>query len=252
MSDITTSEQFFNYDGYPMQFFNISNPEAQTDFIFVGGFSDPVQNHFDIFEELVKKGYRVWALNMPGHGKSAQIENVDWDMLVKIVRTFIDSTEIKEYVVGGFSMGGGVAIMYAGEFPENVKAIRVLSPFCYGLPSISKALIGGARFTIDFLRNKAINPSNKPNPSGEIYPLYYIPNYSSVIRRSIKLNSKALREIPIDIVVGMEDEVVDPNLVKEALHQLHHANFREVEGLGHDIYFIEPRMIEEIVENLVK
>ena len=257
MTDSPFVENFFEYsnddsDVYPIQFFSLQNPNAVQDFIFVNGFSDPVQNHEDIFRELADRGYRVWAINMPGHGKSGKVPQVNWETLVEIVRTFVTNMGIEEHVMGGFSMGGGVALMYSGMYPDNIKAIRVLSPFCYGLTSMGQTFIGAAKFTIDFLRNSRANPSNKKPPSNEIYPMYYIPHYSSVIMRPIEVNSKALKNIPIDVVVGDMDEVVNFELVKQALGELHNAKFRTVKGLGHDIYFVERGMIEEIAEYLVK
>jgi 3-oxoadipate enol-lactonase len=72
--------------------------------------------------------YRVIAYDVRGHGLSsapAGEENYTLEKLVDDLHQLLEQLKVKKAYVGGLSMGGAIALGYAGRHPESVKALLV-------------------------------------------------------------------------------------------------------------------------------
>lgn len=255
MEDINEERDLFKYQNHDahisadIEIYEVAAPEANKILIFICGFGDPFQNHLDIHSVVAATGgFRVIGINLPGHGRSEQIHNVSWELLVDIVREFVLKEEIKEFYIGGFSMGGGVALKYASMYPEGIKGVKLLSPLCYDLPSIGKLIKGGLKFSINFLKNGFQNPSKKEKPIGKIYPLYYLEHFKSVLS-GYNFNKELLlkqEHLPIDVIIGKDDEIIDVELIKQTLEGIPDVKIHIGEGFGHDIYYKEEELLQKI------
>lgn len=74
---------------------------------------------------LVAKGYRVISFDFPGHGLSSPVPSRDYS-----AQSYADVTEnvvkhfgLTRFVIGGNSMGGGVAWLYAHRHPDQVAGL---------------------------------------------------------------------------------------------------------------------------------
>lgn len=94
-------------------------------------------------QKALSDRYRILALDLPGHGKSEELES---EILVKsysdMVAEFISKTCPDKAVLVGHSMGGAIALLNVIEHPENLKgAVIVSSGAKLGvLPSIREGL----------------------------------------------------------------------------------------------------------------
>jgi len=75
---------------------------------------------------LVRQGFRVYALDLLGYGRSDR-PDVDYSIALQseIVRQFLDSQQIAQTDLGGWSMGGWVALKFTLDHPERVRRIFV-------------------------------------------------------------------------------------------------------------------------------
>lgn len=240
---------FIDYNGVPIEVISYDNGSPK-DFVFVGGFSDPVQNHPDIFEGIAAKGYNVHAINMPGHGNSGTISRVNWQILSEILDKCIQDLGLGKITVGGFSMGGGVALKYASETDRKIEYVRVLSPLCYELPHLPSLIMSGVRFFLNFRNNAHDNPTHKPAPF-PTRPIYYAQSYGDLLNPP-EINVERLRELRVHIIVGKSDEIIDIQRVREVFNGLENVEIVEGEDFGHDIYYVREFVIEEIANSLVK
>jgi pimeloyl-ACP methyl ester carboxylesterase len=74
----------------------------------------------------LKTGYRVIVYDVRGHGLSsapAGEENYTLDNLVADLHYLLEYLKVKLACVGGLSMGGAIALGYAGRYPGAVKAL---------------------------------------------------------------------------------------------------------------------------------
>lgn len=78
---------------------------------------------------LADAGYRVLALDLPGHGlsdKPADRARYSLDALADAVRETMDLAGVDRAAVAGHSMGGGVALQLALRHPERVTHLALL------------------------------------------------------------------------------------------------------------------------------
>ncbi|MDZ7670358.1 MAG: alpha/beta hydrolase [Gammaproteobacteria bacterium] len=69
--------------------------------------------------------YRVVTMDLPGHGLTGQVPDGDYSRSAQMetVQAVLDHLAVERFVLGGNSMGGGVAWRYALEQPGQVAAL---------------------------------------------------------------------------------------------------------------------------------
>ena len=70
--------------------------------------------------------HRVYAVDLPGHGKSEGIGHHSIDDYVTVVMEFIEAIKLNSVILVGHSMGGAIALRAAVRFPERVLALGLL------------------------------------------------------------------------------------------------------------------------------
>ncbi len=76
------------------------------------------------------------AFDQPGHGRSAGLDSLgSIDEMVDFTRAFCSALEIERPVLLGHSMGGAVALRYALEYPDALRALVLCSSGArFGMP----------------------------------------------------------------------------------------------------------------------
>jgi len=74
--------------------------------------------------------FQVLAVDLPGHGRSPAPLNADYhqEALARGIMAFLDRRGICKAAVAGNSLGGGLALMLARDYPERVDALILLAP----------------------------------------------------------------------------------------------------------------------------
>ncbi|MDR5760718.1 alpha/beta hydrolase [Caballeronia sp. LZ035] len=101
--------------------------------------------------------YRVLAIDLPGHGKSALVERrptTTTEEFTGVVWRFIEAKQLREPIIIGHSLGAGVAIMTSIEHPEAIKGVVAV---CGGAAFRGSA---GVSYQGDLLRNTQINATD--------------------------------------------------------------------------------------------
>lgn len=69
------------------------------------------------YNDLLKKKFRVIAITLRGFGKSDKPYGAyDYDVHASDIKKVLDQLDIKDAVLGGFSMGGSIAIRYVSKY----------------------------------------------------------------------------------------------------------------------------------------
>lgn len=77
----------------------------------------------------LSKGLRVIALDLPGYGKSSKGPwSGSLQFYAATIMEFADSLGIKEFYLGGHSMGGQVSLVSALEYPDRIKKLILTAP----------------------------------------------------------------------------------------------------------------------------
>ncbi|MGV0699675.1 alpha/beta fold hydrolase [Mycolicibacter sinensis] len=123
-----------------------------------GGVDSATLSWGEIGPRLAAAGYRVIAPDHPGFGHSPP---APWPLtqqrLVSYVGRFVDALALDRYVIGGLSLGGGMALGHVLQRPERTAGVMLLGS--YGLmPRASDGALAGLRQAVTWamLRSGAL------------------------------------------------------------------------------------------------
>lgn len=96
-------------------------PGTGTPVLLIHGMGSSSDTWADIPERLSAAGIRVVAIDLPGHGASSRGPG-DYSLgaTACTIRDLLDHLDIPRVHVVGHSLGGGVAMQFAYQFPERV------------------------------------------------------------------------------------------------------------------------------------
>jgi pimeloyl-ACP methyl ester carboxylesterase len=86
---------------------------------------------------------RAIAYDLRGHGKSSPAANNDYSVQAQVadLETVINELKLESFILIGHSMGGSIAIAYAGKHPEKLRGLMVAGTPGKSSDSISKPVI---------------------------------------------------------------------------------------------------------------
>jgi 3-oxoadipate enol-lactonase len=102
-------------------------PEDAPAVVLVHGLADDRSLWRHVAPRLAER-YHVVIVDMPGHGESDAVPDgarIDW--FADVVAALIDRLELAEPVLGGLSMGGGVAQYVAGRSRRRLRGLVLVS-----------------------------------------------------------------------------------------------------------------------------
>lgn len=95
-----------------------------------------IRTQLDYFDKLVpelKGRYRVYALDLPGHGRSSlQPGAYTEPLLRKAVGEFITRLDLRDVTLVGESIGGVLALTVSVDQPDRIRRVVSLNPYDYG------------------------------------------------------------------------------------------------------------------------
>jgi pimeloyl-ACP methyl ester carboxylesterase len=108
-------------------------PAAGKDILFIHGFASSTYTWEKVAPVLNKLGYHVWALDMKGFGWSDKPKDASFDplTLTEEVYQWMEAMDLKDVVLVGNSLGGGIAIFMALLHPEKVGRIVLIDAAAY-------------------------------------------------------------------------------------------------------------------------
>lgn len=68
-------------------------------------------------------GHTVYALDLPGHGKSGGTGRIEIGAYAEVVREFAEALALPAFVLSGHSMGGAIAIEFALRYPGRLAGL---------------------------------------------------------------------------------------------------------------------------------
>ncbi|MEP7228453.1 MAG: alpha/beta hydrolase, partial [Gemmatimonadales bacterium] len=102
----------------------------------------------------LRRTRRAVALDVRGHGRSERPSNGDYTIagMAGDVAAVADTLGLDQFVLVGHSMGGGVALAYAGAHPDRVAGLFLVDPIGDGKqipPAEAKAYLAGFESNYD-------------------------------------------------------------------------------------------------------
>jgi pimeloyl-ACP methyl ester carboxylesterase len=212
--------------------------------VLVHGLAGRAENWLTLVPEFTRNGYRVYALDLLGYGRSDQ-PDVDYSIALQsdILRQFLDSQRLQQPDIAGWSMGGWVSLKFAADHPERVDRL---------------VLLDSAGLLFDAVNADALRPTNQkelahmmevltphPQPIPAFVARDILRNFAVndwVVARSLQsmrtgrdaMDGKMQAvKMPVLIVWGKED-ILTPLSVGEGLHRgLPQSVLYLFDGTGH-------------------
>jgi pimeloyl-ACP methyl ester carboxylesterase len=210
--------------------------------------------------ERLRPTRRAVALDLRGHGRSEPPKNGDYSIagMAGDVEAVVDTLDIRKFILVGHSMGGGVALTYAGHHPDRMAGLLLLDPIGDG----TRIPTGEAKTFLESL------DTNYDSMIQEYWSQIAGPD--SAVRERLLSD---LRATPREAVVRVFQEVMrfDPgpafaryhgpilsvvtpsNDESFSLHRLGKGfSYHVVQGTGHWIQLDKPEEFNRLLEGFVK
>src|SRR3954451_20010447 len=123
--------------GGPVHYVDFGGPDDAPAVVLVHGLGGSHLN-WDLFAPLLTPHARVWALDLPGFGRSEPgARKASVAANAAALHRFLDEVVGEPAVLVGNSMGGMLSILTTGERPEAVTGLVLLDP---AIPGPRRAL----------------------------------------------------------------------------------------------------------------
>jgi pimeloyl-ACP methyl ester carboxylesterase len=102
-----------------------TGPSTGRPVVLVHGLGGRSEDWRYLVPYLVKAGYRVYALDLPGYGQSDRPADFSYSVPAEaaVVVAFLDALSLRQIDLGGWSMGGWIVQRVAGDHPERVSRL---------------------------------------------------------------------------------------------------------------------------------
>ena len=226
------------------------------------------------YQDLVQKGFRVVGITLRGFGKSDKpYGKYNYDVYADDIKVVLDKLNIKDATLGGFSMGGAIAIHYVAKY--NAAHVSKLALFGAAAPVWTKRddyPFGFSKEDVNGLI--ALSLTNRPQlleNFGKIFgatetalPLglgnwlgainleasSYATTQSLIALRETDLRSELSKiKIPTAIFHGVKDKICEFALAEQMQKGIKNSYIVRFENSGHGLFIEE---LEKFNIELVK
>lgn len=122
------SESFLEVEGIRIRY-RKANEESPRKVVLLHGMAFNADTWYKLgtINKLSEAGYAVYAIDMPGFGKSSGRRMSRW-MAAEFLRKVLDELDINQSALVGPSMGGGIALSFAILYQSRLIALILISP----------------------------------------------------------------------------------------------------------------------------
>ena len=223
--------------------------EGNDTLLFIHGFTGSIDEWvFQVTE--FEKIYKVFCLNLRGHGGSELSDEVSFDILTDDIKEFIDKLKIKDPIIIGHSLGGIISLNFSIKYPNSLKKLVIVDALPFFHQSMPLELV--ERFTekqiLEFfsqqltIRTQKI-PLHKREYYNKLKKWSLQRREKAITGRMLKIYFKALRtfdltdklkriKIPTIIFFGEEDRILSESVIK-SYKKIKNSQFITFKECGH-------------------
>lgn len=199
----------------------------------------------------LSKYYQVYIPDLPGFGHSKAIsEDFDLSSYVTFVEDFSRSLGLGRFHLLGHSLGGGIALHYALDFPHKIKRLVLISSLCLGqeiafwarimsLPlfyRIAKKIVVSVFKAIGWLVRNLNCPLGKLAPPSLLRMSIGKSIMTAKGQTTVLANRLSELLMPTLLVWGAKDNIVPVRHAYVAAERIPNCQVRVFQGSGHSVY----------------
>ncbi len=196
-------------------------------------------------------GHDVYALDLPGHGKSEGPGRESIDGYVQVVHDWAQALNLPPFVIIGHSMGGAIAQTFALRYPDMLKGMVLVATGARLrvhpdiLNGIRADMNGVGEMLVEWAYGQKATPEqkrqflkqfNSVNPD-VMYGDWAACNVFDVREQLSRIN------IPTLVISGSMDVMTPEKYGRYMAEQLPNADFALIEGGGHMLMQEQPQML---------
>ena len=225
-------------------------------FILLHGFAGN-RNHWSRVAQHLESTSRFLIPDIPGFGDSTVLDlSVDFGVdqqLLRLVK-WLDELKLKKVHIGGHSMGGRLAFLFASRFPDRVLSLYLMCPSGITEGRTSEFHRTLNETGINLATPKTMDEFDKLNAQAFEQmpwippPLYRQLGRDLLVRRSLNMKiwddlkrpamslellTASLPPVPITTIWGKEDRLLNPTVVPILKAALPEMSDQLLEGVGH-------------------
>lgn len=215
--------------------------------VLVHGLGGRAEDWANLMPRLVNDHHRVYALDLPGYGRSAWPRNASYSIAEEsqAVEAFMDKLHLQHTDLAGWSMGGWIAMQVALDQPQRIRRLVIFDSagITFGLNWDTSLFEPNTPEKLQKL-NELLRAGKPPRVPGFIaHAIFrYVDRHGWVVKRNMNsmLTGKALLDgklgglkMPMLIVWGKQDHVI-PVSVGERIHRaVPQSELAIFNGCGH-------------------
>ncbi|MGC2636252.1 MAG: alpha/beta fold hydrolase [Acidobacteriaceae bacterium] len=218
-----------------------------TPLVLVHGLGGRAEDWTNLMPQLVRDHHHVYALDLPGYGRSQWPKNAQYSIpeLAGAVEAFLNKKSLAQTDLGGWSMGGWIALRVALDEPQRIRRLIVFDSagFKWDMTWDKTLFEPDTPQKLRALDN-LLMPTPPPMPPAFIQRAIfrYVGRHGWVVRRNMDalLTQRDLLDgqlgalkMPVLVVWGRQDYLI-PISVGEQMHKAVRQSELEIfDGCGH-------------------
>ncbi|HWG87237.1 MAG TPA: alpha/beta hydrolase [Candidatus Acidoferrales bacterium] len=212
--------------------------------VLVHGLGGRSEDWIALIPQLMNHGYRVYAPDLLGFGQSAR-PDVDYSISLEenIVRLLLDSQNLKQPDMAGWSMGGWIALKFAADRPERVHKLILLDSAGVSFDARNVPLLR-PKTEADLARMMNVLTPHPPS-----IPSFYAADLLRGFAREDWIIDRALKSMytgkdlmdgrlgtvkaPVLLIWGRQDVLTPPSMGEQMRSGIPHSELKAFDGCGH-------------------
>lgn len=252
----------------------LDSGDRESTILFLHGISMSSKTFIRQFEGALPDRYRLLALDLPGHGASANALDADAVYTIpgyaKVVRKFLDAMNIQSVVLVGFSLGGNIAMELAATDPRGIAAIMAVG--AVPLPADPARIVDGIVLTPDaqLLYQSELDEGEREKVAAFVFDgIDPVPKFllDDIRRADGRMRARigetafagqyadqqaflAATDLPVGLVYGAEDRLIRVDYVRGVTGpSLWRNGVATIDGCGHVPPWQTPEAFNELLSS---
>jgi pimeloyl-ACP methyl ester carboxylesterase len=239
------SSRALSVDGYRLHYLD-EGPSRGAPVVLIHGLGASAEDWRHLAPFLAKAGFHVFLPDLPGYGRSQRPANFSYSVRdeAAIVVGFLDALGLKQVDLGGWSMGGWIVQIVAGQAPQRIRRLML-----FDSAGLNVAPGWDTRLFTPTTAEQLAELEALLTPHHEAIPGFIGRDILRISRQRAWIIDRAMAsmlagrdvtnsllptlEMPVLILWGAQDQIVPVNQA-ETMHRLiTHSELVIVPGCGH-------------------